>query len=224
MARRRNRKGQFVSGGGRRRSRRSRRRRGMGSIITVRRGMGGLGALDAEGLLPVVVGGGLAALTTLATRWFVDPTTGPTQAKMAKYAPLIGTAVGAVGSLALYFMGGTSAAVQSALSAGIVGMFGLGSDMVLKDPEKRAPLLAAIIATAPATDTSTNTGANTGAGAGGFGAIVPEYQLPTPGVGAIAMESVGASGQRAGTIGSYGETVSLSGVNTGAFGTPGFQA
>jgi hypothetical protein len=38
------------------------------------------------------------------------------------------------------------------------------------------------------------------------------------------MEQIGPGGQRAGTIGSYGETVSLSGVNTNAFGTPGFQA
>lgn len=210
MARRRNRKGQFVRGGGG--GRRSRRRRGMGSIITVRRGMG---QLDVNSLLPALVGGGLTALTALGTRWFVDPAQGPTQAMMVKWAPLLGTAVGAVGSLALYFMGGTSAAVQSFLSAATVGLFGVGSDMVIK--EKGGSLLAAIVATAPA---------GNGNGAAGFGAIVPEYssQLSTPGMGAIAMESVGASGRRAGTIGSYGETVSLSGVNTGAFGTPGFQA
>jgi hypothetical protein len=43
-------------------------------------------------------------------------------------------------------------------------------------------------------------------------------------MGAIVMEPTGPSGKRAGTIGSYGETVSLSGINTGAFGTPGFNA
>lgn len=205
MARRRNSKGQFVSGGGGRRRRRP-RRRGMGSIITVRRGMG---QIDMEGLLPVLVGGGLTALTGLGIRWFVDPAQGSTQSMMVKWAPLLGAAVGAVGSIALYFMGGTSAAVQSFLSAATVGAFGVGSDMVLK--EKGGSLLAAIVNTAPA-----------GNGMTGFGAIVPEYS--SPGMGAIAMESVGAGGRRAGTIGSYGETVSLSGVNTGAFGTPGFQA
>lgn len=204
MARRRNSKGQFVSSGGGRRRRR-RRRGGMGSIITVRRGMG---QIDFEGLLPLLVGGGLTALTALALRWFVNPAQGATQAMMVRWAPALGGAVGAVASLALYFMGGTSAAVQSVLSAATVAAFGLGSDMVLK--EKGPSLLAAIVASAPANGTA------------GFGAIVPEYS--SPGMGAIAMESIGPGGSRAGTIGSYGETVSLSGVNTSAFGTPGFQA
>lgn len=209
MARRRDSKGRFVSGGGRRKARRRpRRRRGMGSIITVRRGMG---QLDMQGMLPALIGGGLTALTALGIRWFVDPAQGQTQRTMVKWAPLLGHAVGTVGSLALYFMGGTNAAVQSFLSATAVGLFGVGSDMILK--EKGPSLLAAIIATAPAAN---------GNGTSGFGAIVPEYS--SAGMGAIAMEQIGPGGRRAGTIGSYGETVSLSGVNTGAFGTPGFQA
>jgi len=206
MARRRNSKGQFVKGGGGSRRRRP-RRRGMGSIITVRRGMG---ALDMQGALPVLIGGGLAALTSLGLRWFVNPAAGQTQNMLVKWAPLFGTAVGAVGSIALWFMGGQTAAVQSALSAATVGAFGVGTDMVLKE---KPTLLSVIAAAAPAANAPT---------VAGFGAIVPEYS--SPGMGAIAMESVGAGGRRAGTIGSYGETVSLSGVNTGAFGTPGFQA
>jgi hypothetical protein len=55
----------------------------------------------------------------------------------------------------------------------------------------------------------------------GTGAIVPEYSR---GMGAVVMEPVGPGGRRAGSIGSYGETVSLQGINTGAFGTPGFTS
>jgi len=216
MARRRNSKGQFVKGGGGSRRRRP-RRRGMGSIITVRRGMG---ALDMQGALPVLIGGGLAALTSLGLRWFVNPAAGQTQNMLVKWAPLFGTAVGAVGSIALWFMGGQTAAVQSALSAATVGAFGVGTDMVLKE---KPTLLSVIAAAAPAQfGPGPANGNGNGNGTSGFGAIVPEYS--SPGMGAIAMESVGARGRRAGTIGSYGETVSLSGVNTGAFGTPGFQA
>ena len=141
---------------------------------------------------------------------------------MVKWAPLFGNAVGAIGSIALYFMGGTNAAVQSFLSATVVGACGIGSDMVLK--EKRPSLLAATVATSPATGNGAAPPPPSPGAAGyfGMGVIVPEYS--SPGMGAIAMESVGASGRRAGTIGSYGEQVSLSGVNTSAFGTPGFQA
>ena len=201
---RRDSKGRFLPrGGSSRGGSRRRGRKGMGSIITVRRG--GMGALDTASLLPPLVGGGLAALTALAIRWFVDPTTGSTQGMLVKWAPLFGNAVGAVGAMALYFMGGSSAAVQAFLAATAVGAFGVGSDMVMK--EKGGAIMATFAPTISGY---------------GFGAIVPEYA--SPGMGAIAMESVGPNGRRAGAIGSYGETVSLSGVNTGAFGTPGFQA
>ena len=52
----------------------------------------------------------------------------------------------------------------------------------------------------------------------GVGAIVPEYGS---GMGAIVYPPM-ANGQRNGSIGSYGETVNLSGINTAVFGTPGF--
>lgn len=214
MARGRDSKGRFLkSGSSKRKRRRSRRRRGrgMGNIITVRRA--GMGAIDMPSLLPVLIGGGLTALTALGIRWFVQPSAGQTQSTMVKWAPLVGHAVGSVASIGLYFMGGTTAAVQSFLAASAVGLYGVGSDMIFK--EKAGSLLAAIAATAPAVPDAALQGY-------GMGAIVPEYS--SAGMGAIAMEQMGPGGRRAGSIGSYGETVSLNGVNTGAFGTPGFQA
>ena len=218
MARRRNKKGRFVSGG--KRKRRSRRRkRGMGSIITVRRGMG---QLDMGDMLPALVGGGLAALTSLGIRWFVDYNAGTTQRMLFKWAPLFGLAVGGVGSLALFMTGGTPQAARGFLSAALVSAYGLGTDMLLK--EKGGSILASG-GYQPAALTNGN-GVVTGptidvTGTAGVGAIVPEYSRPT---GAVVMEQVGPGGTRAGTIGSYGETVSLSGVNVSAFGTPGFNA
>lgn len=197
--RRRDSKGRFKKS---RKKSRGRRRKGMGSIITVRRK--GMGQLDADTLMPVAIGGGLAMLGSLATRYFVDPATGQTQSMLVKWAPAVGMVAGGVGALALSMMGDKEQATRAFLSATVVSVAGLGSDFVLR----QKPALAATIS-APAL-------------AGyGMGAIVPEYSRPT---GAIVMEPVGADGQRAGTIGSYGETVSLSGVNTGAFGTPGFNA
>ncbi len=211
MARRRDSKGRFKRGGGKKR-RRGGRRRGMGSIITVRRK--GMGQLDADTLLPAAMGGGLSALTTLALRFFVDPASGQTQRMLVKYAPWFGLATGSLAAGALFMMGGRAGqeqATRAFISAAVVSLFGAGSDYVMSEK----PALAATIANAGM--------AGYGYG-GGMGAIVPEYSQPT---GAIVMEPVGASGQRAGTIGGvggYGETVNLSGVNTSAFGTPGFNA
>jgi hypothetical protein len=206
MARRRDSKGRFKKG--RSKKSRSRRRRGMGSIITVRRK--GMGQLDADTLMPAAIGGGLSALTALALRWFVNPAGGATQAMLVKWAPAFGLASGALASMALYAMGGRGGqeqATRAFVSATVVSLAGLGSDYLMREK----PAVAATVA-APAM---------TAMAGYGMGAIVPEYSRPT---GAIVMEPVGANGQRAGTIGSYGETVSLAGVDTGAFGTPGFNA
>jgi hypothetical protein len=195
----------------RKKSRKSsrRRRKGMGSIITVRRK--GMGQLNAETLMPVAVGGGMAALTTLALRWFVEPTN-TTQSMLVKWAPAAGMVTGSLAALALNMMGGARSgdkATRAFLSATVVSLAGLANDYLLR----QKPALAATIASSGS------------AMAGyGMGAIVPEYSR---GMGAIVMEPVGASGQRAGTIGqlgSYGETVNLAGVNVSAFGTPGFNA
>ncbi len=206
--RRRDRYGRYS---GKRRSRRGRRRRrkGVGSIITVRRG---LGQLDAETLMPPLVGGGTAALTALGVRYFVDPNQGRMQQMLVQWAPVVGMAVGSVASLALYMMGGRRGGEQAAsafISAALVSLFGIGADFVLK--RNPGNIVAAVTSGGMAMMPPGNS----------VGAIVPEYSR---GVGAIVMEPVGPSGQRAGTIGQYGETVTLQGINTGAFGTPGFGA
>ena len=212
MARRRDSKGRFKRGGGTKRRRRK-RGKGMGSIITVRRA--GMGQLDADTLLPAAMGGGLSALTALSLRFFVDPAQGTTQQMLVKYAPWFGLAAGSLAAGALFMMGGAGGqeqATRAFISAAVVTLFGAGSDYVLSEK----PGLAATIS-APAAMAGY-------LGYGGMGAIVPEYSQPT---GAIVMEPVGPGGQRAGTIGgvgSYGETVNLAGVNTSAFGTPGFNA
>jgi hypothetical protein len=209
------------------RDRKGRFKKGMGSIITVRRKGAGMGALKGnemltESVMPPLIGGGVAALVALAIRYWVNPAEGKTQLTMVKWAPLFGLATGGLASLALMFFTGTSSAVSSFLSASAVGMYGLGHDFVAKEHGGR--ILAA---------TLTN-GANGAAAVEGY---------RRRGMGAIVMEPTLASGRRAGTIGaivpeystpphgagigSYGEVVNLQGlggINTTAFGTPGFQA
>lgn len=199
MARRRDSKGRFVS----------KHRRGMGSIITVRRGMG---AISQSDWLAPLIGGGLTALTALGIRYFVDPAQGNMQRTLVKWAPLFGHLVGSAASLGLYFITGSAGpAVNSFVSATAVGVFGMAQDQLLLT--KGGGVMMAL---------ASDAAASAPAGTAGFGAIVPEYSRPA--LGAIAMESLGPDGQRAGSIGSYGETVSLNGINTSAFGTPGFQA
>lgn len=192
----------------------------MGSIITVRRGMGAISTAD---WLAPLVGGGLTALTALGLRQFVNPTQGEMQKTLVKWAPLFGHLVGSAASLGLYFITGSSGqAVSSFVSATAVGVFGMAQDQMLSRPEGAANFAMAFLPTPAVSVSSDAAAAQASIGAAGFGAIVPEYSRPA--LGAIAMEPVGADGRRAGSIGSYGETVSLNGINTSAFGTPGFQA
>jgi hypothetical protein len=121
-------------------------------------------------------------------------------------------------------VGGTPAAVASFVAATGVGLALYGQDMLVTGPNGPR-ILSSLIESSAAVEPPPAEGT---AGIGrryrrrlGTGAIVPEYSR---GMGAIVMEPTGPSGKRAGTIGSYGETVSLSGINTGAFGTPGFNA
>lgn len=223
-------KGRFIKRG-------RRGTRGFGSIITIRRGMGALpGGALGEAIIPGLVGGLVTAATALGIRYWVDPARGNTQRMFVRHAPWIGHAAGIVASLGLMLVGGNGAAISSFVAATGVGLSLFGSDMLFQ--KKGGSLLMAL---APATErTATEPGPTTteeaaAAEAGGVeglrryrsmrrlgtGAIVPEYSR---GMGAIAMEPVGPSGRRAGTIGSYGETVTLQGINTGAFGTPGFNA
>lgn len=196
--------------------------RGLGTIITMRRGMGALpGGAWGEAIIPAAVGGLTTAVVALAIRQMVTATAGSTQQMLVRFAALFGGLAGVVSSLLLLVLGGSRAAVT-----GVVATFGVtaalfGQDMILQ--RKGAEILAAL---PPPSAASTGTA---GYRRRGTGAIVPEYSR-RPGMGALVMEPVGPSGHRAGTLGrlgrpaDYGEVVSLRGLNTSAFGTPGFRA
>lgn len=191
------------------------RRRGMGTIITMRRGMGALpGGALGEAVIPPAVGGLTTALVVLAIRNFANPNLGDTQRMMVRWAWLLGGGAGVAASLLLMLVGGTKAALGSAVSTAVVSAGFLGQDMLLM--RNAGSTVAALSPAGPA------------AGAAGYGArrgiraIVPEYG-GVRGLGAMVMEPVGANGRRAGTLGSpYGQNVALHGINTGAFGTKAF--
>lgn len=197
-----------------------RRRRGMGSIISIRRGMGKIpgGAMGAA-VIPGLVGALITGLTAIGIRYFVDPAQGRTQEILVRWSWLFGHAAGVLASAGLFMLGGTPAAASSFVAATGVGLALFGQDMVLKQRQGGSILATLQASSAGAAPDTTGTGT---------GAIVPEYSRPRgamgAGMGAIVMENVGPSGKRAGTIGSYGETVTLQGINTRAFGTPGFSA
>jgi hypothetical protein len=198
------------------------KRKGMGTIITVRRGMGALpGGAMGEAIIPPAVGGIVTALVTLAIRQMISPTQGPTQGTLVRYAPWFGALGGVVASLALMLLGGSRAAISGAIATLGVTLGLAGQDMILR--QRGAEVLAALPPPSTATTGTAGYGRRLGRGAG---AIVPEYSR-RPGMGAMVLEPVGPSGKRAGTLGrsrDYGEVVSLQGLNVGAFGTPGFRA
>lgn len=193
-----------------------RRRRGMGSIVRVRRA-GGMGMLRGRmgSIVAPAVGGAVTAVTALSIGSMVDAGASATNAKLVKYGWLTGMGAGFVASGLLYFFGGRNkAAADLAASAAttsvIAGLFGWGMAKLIKD-RGLAHQLVQNDAPPEAVAAAEQQGAN---GIGNIvyqqlGAIVPEYQART---------SLGGLGNP------YGETVSLRGVNTSVFGTPGFQA
>jgi hypothetical protein len=183
-------------------------------VIRVRK-LNGVGQLknpnSATGaMLPVLIGGGVTALTTLGIRTMVEPTD-DTNIMIRDNAPIIGVAVGGLAGLALWNMASQPAGVATIAAAGVVGL-----SLWALEYAAMAKAQAAANA-APAT--------------AGIGAVVPEYSMPQRGngVGAIVMEPQSSRGYGAGPLGrlsSYGETVNVAGlgaVNAGAFGTPGFS-
>lgn len=175
------------------------RRRGTGSVIRVRR----LGKLRkgefGKAAMPVVVGGGVTALATIAVHQMTPTTT--LQMRLVKNAPLVGAGAGALAALAVWNLqspGAGAGALTAALTVGI-GLWAV---------DYAAAMRVAAAAPAPAN------------GAAGLRAIVPEYGMR--GLRAIAMEPHASRGYGAGPLGSYGEVVNLGQVNAGAFGTPGF--
>jgi hypothetical protein len=178
------------------------RRVGIGSIITVRRRS--LGAMKAgEVMVPILVGGAVTGVTIFAIKKWVSPMSS-TGEFVNRYAPGVGLASGLVAATALAMMSGSghgvAAGLASAAVAGSTLLYGMVSD-------EAAPTAALPVADEGA----------------GVGAIVPEYS--GRGMGAIAFERVNPrTGNRAGTLGGYGTTVALNGINSSAFGTPGFVA
>lgn len=230
MARRRKKNGRFARGTGRisrprnGKARRRPRRGGMGSVFAIKRR--GTGALSStafqESILPVIIGGGITLGTIFAIRKWVISTDGdPTKIMVRKNASLVGIGAGAIAAIALKFMANDDAAAGALTSAVLVG----GGIMALKyaDSDRSAPqtvMDGATDAGDPAAPVVGEKALPASEGGSGFGAIVPEYG-GTNGLGAIVMQP-SAGGQRPGSIGSYGETVNLSGINTSVFGTPGF--
>ncbi len=192
-----------------------RRRRGMGSVISVRRkGMGALKGTTGAVVAPLL-GGAVTALTTLGIRYYVKPDT-ETNISVLKYSWAIGHGAGLLASLGLYFLGDKSnrmaLAASSATAATAVGLFAFASDMV---PESsRAAIAAAATGSAVESGAAAAAAAN-GAPPGGFGAIVYNQ------LGAVVPEYQGMNGL-GGDYGSYGQSVSLRGVDTRVFGSSPF--
>jgi hypothetical protein len=181
------------------------------------RGMRGFGALKMGNplpmLLPVIVGGGLTAITVAAARYFTMPAPGAaftdTQKNVYKYAPWIGIAVGALGSVAMYAITkGMAGAIGAFGSSAVVGLSAFAQDKLLVGTPTNAAIAAAAL---------TDTSVATTSGVGSLyqlrtGAVVPTLNQ---GTGAVVLTPQGVQGPYVG-----GERVSLQGVNPSAFGTP----
>lgn len=204
----------------RRRSTR-RRRRGTGSVIRIRR-VNGLGQLNnpsstVGASMPVLIGGGITALTTIGISQWMQPT--PDNEPFMRNAPWIGVGAGVLAALGLGAMTKkrptTVMAVTSAIAVGLAFLLpGWMSSM-------SSPLAS--------------NGANANGATAGLRAVVPEYSmrgLGNRGTGAIVMEPHASRGYGAGAlgrgrgrggVGAYGDVVNLGAINPKAFGTPGFQ-
>lgn len=194
--------------------RRRKHRKGVGSIITVRpAGFAGLGRLRglrgfnglASQAIPAALGLGAAAVTFFGIRHFANPAQSDTEAKIWKFAPLIGLGAGGLTAFALSQIGGKAAAVGALTGAIGATLLTLGNDG-MQHVGMFSPGLT------------------------GFGAVVP--QMLGRGMGAVVLEpgrgtnSLGAGGVTGlHSIGYQGgEVVNLGAINAGAFGTPGFSA
>lgn len=227
----------------------SRRRRGMGNILTVRRaGMRGLAdfkKIDAgSAILPILIGGGLTALTVAGIRYATVTSTAPVtegQQKLYRFASAAGLGVGVLASGALFAFSGASAAVSAATASFFVAATGVVHDwysanypvsqaVMLADmassPRPTEPQLVPPSAAAAAAATATTEGLGYYGGArralrqnprAAFGAVVAEP------VNGIVLESTRGLGATVDSQYGGGYEVNLGAVNTGAFGTPGFK-
>ncbi len=169
-----------------------------------------MGSLATGGFMgtavPALVGSGLAIGSTLAIRAFVRPTS-DMMAKVFRYAPFIGAAVGAVAAAPLGFAG-ASANQQVATAASAVAA-GLG---VFAVERLNSSVPGAELALAPA--------APTGTGTAGLRALTAEVRSAAQ-LRGVVMEPMN------GLKGSYGDTVNANGMsgafNPNAFGRPQSQ-
>jgi hypothetical protein len=172
-----------------------------------------MGSLATGGFMgtavPALVGSGLAIGSTLAIRAFVRPTS-DMMAKVFRYAPFIGAAVGAVAAAPLGFAG-ASANQQVATAASAVAA-GLG---VFAVERLNSSVPGAELALAPAAPA-----APTGTGTAGLRALTAEVRSAAQ-LRGVVMEPMN------GLAGSYGDTVNASGMsgafNPNAFGRPQSQ-
>lgn len=186
---------------------RSRGFRGFGSVIQVKE-LSGLGQLknpnSAVGAaMPILLGGGAAALVTLGIRQMTP--TSEWQTVVFKQAPWVGAGAGVLVGLAMWNMTSRASGIGALTAALTVGIAFAATEAAAKMRLQTA----------------------------GLSAVVPEYSLggglrglPARGVGTVAMEPTSARGYGAGPLGgTYGEDVQLRGlgaVNQDAFGTAMF--
>ena len=187
------------------------RKHSTGMIVTKRLSGRGIGKVTdtkslAGAVFPPLLGGGLAAAGAIGLEMLAEPKAGEVQTDTQKFigdwASWLGVGVGVIGSLAVFAMVGAPQGVASA--AGAFGVGGaLGITKMLR--EKAEPT----------------------AGYRRVGAVVAQMSPMNRGVGAIVMSPVAGGARR--LNGAYqaqgpsaGAVVQLSGVNTAAFGTPGF--
>lgn len=215
----------------RKNSRRTARRRrgGVGSIITVRKagvgrpgfgragigrpgigrfGVRGLGQLpDAGSIVGPLIGGGVVVGTVFLLRHYLSPTSTGVVGKVREYAPLVALGTGFLAATAAKFIADDR--VAAGALAGSVGAVAASYATEFLAKRQVASGVAGLRGGRVAIPAQ-------------LGAIVPEYGPRPSGTGAIVMQPT-ASGRRPGSIGnSFGETVSLRGINTSVFGTPGF--
>jgi len=221
----------------RKHSRSRKHRRGMGNILTVRRaGMRGLAdfkKIDAgSAILPLIIGGGLTALTVAGIRYATVTSTSEVsvgQQKLYRFASAAGLGVGVLASGALFAFSGASAAVSAAVSSVLVAATGVVHDWYSANyPAAQFTMLREMQSSPAPTEPTLATTQGLGYYGGArqalrqgpmrsFGAVVAEP------VNGIVLESTRGLGATVDSQYGGGYEVNLGAVNTGAFGTPGFK-
>jgi hypothetical protein len=184
--------------------------RRLGSIITVR--TAGLGELSKPNTwfgaaMPATIGGLTAAAVTVGLRHFMKPTS-EMQMKLMEYAPWLGLGAGFLTAMMITWTSGKPAGLGVAAGASAVAT-------AMMVGEWAAGKKLAQVATAETAS------AMKPYGLGRLSAIVME-PTASRGYGAGPVGAIVPTVSRSGT-GAYGDEVNLAGVNSSAFGTPGFH-